>query len=63
MKKFEDGTIFYEKQDLIDNYRIAYDKAKEAAVAAAQVSMVPLLEMEKMWLEKRAKIKANNEKS
>ena len=55
MKKFEDGVIQYEKQDLIDNYRKAYDKAKEAAVAAAQVSMPPLLEMEKMWLEKRGK--------
>ena len=55
MKKFEDGTIFYEKQDLIDNYRKAYDKAKEAAVAAQQVSMPPLLIMEKLYTDKYGK--------
>ena len=53
MKKHEDGIIEFSKQDLIDNYRKAYDKAKEAALAAKQVSMPPLLEMEKMWLDKR----------
>ena len=55
MKKHEDGVIEYNAQDLIDNYRKAYDKAKEAAVAAQQVSMPPLLEMEKMWKEKHGK--------
>ena len=42
-------------QDLIDNYRKAYDAAKEAAVAAAQVSMPPLLEMEALWKERNEK--------
>ena len=60
MKKHENGVIELSKQDLIDNYRIAYDKAKEAAVAAAQVSMPPLLEMEKMWLDKRKANKNDN---
>ena len=46
MKKHENGVIEYNAQDLIENYKKAYDKAKEAAVAAAQVSMPPLLVME-----------------
>ena len=41
------------KEELIENYRKAYDKAKEAAVAAAQVSFPPLLEMEALWKEQR----------
>ena len=41
------------KEELIENYRKAYDKAKEAALAAAQVSFPPLLEMEALWKEQR----------
>ena len=66
MKKHDNGVIEFSAKDLIDNYRKAYDKAKEAAVAAKQVSMPPLLEMEKMWLDKHAErlAKANkNEKN
>ena len=55
MKKHENGVIEYNAQDLIENYKKAYDKAKEAAVAAAQVSMPPLLVMENLYNEKYGK--------
>ena len=55
MKKHSDGIIEFNKQDLIDNYKKAYDKAKEAAVAAQQVSMPPLLIMENLYNEKYGK--------
>ena len=55
MKKHDDGLIEYSKQDLIDNYRKAYDKAKEAALACREFAMPALLEMEQLWIEKNEK--------
>ena len=64
MKRHDNGVIEFSADDLIENYRKAYDKAREAAVAAKQVSMPPLLEMEKLWLDKHAErlAKANKNK-
>ena len=53
MRKGTEEVIELTKEDLIENYRKAYDKAKEAALAAAQVSFPPLLEMEALWKEQR----------
>lgn len=55
MKKHEDGVIEYSKQDLIDQYKEAYDKAKEAALACREFAFPPLLAMEQLWIEKNEK--------